>query len=125
MPANISKEEFEKVQKQMAHNRRYRGGRKANYLLSGLIKCGEYGFAMYGNKRPSEKGKEYISYRCGGRNSKKIYINKEIKKEHIEEFVLEELEKKILCDEMIPKITQELNKKLAQQEKKEIYHKEG
>lgn len=111
----------------MAHNKRCRGGRKAkaNYLLSDLIRCGECGFAMYGNKRPSENGKEYISYRCGGRNSKKIYHNKEVRKERIEEFVLAELEKKILCDEMIPKITKELNNNLAQQEKKEIDHKEG
>lgn len=71
---------------------------------------------MYGNKRPSENGKEYISYRCGGRNLKKICDNKEIRKERIEEFVLAELEKKILCDEMILKIIKELSNNLVQQE---------
>lgn len=98
----ISKGDFEKVQKIMAHNKLCRGGRKAkaNYLLSDLIRCGECGFAMYGNKRPSENSKEYISYRCRGRNSKKICDNKAIRKECIEEIVLAELEKKILCDEM-------------------------
>lgn len=40
---------------------------KSNYLLSGLIVCGECGFHYQGNTRAAGRGSQsmYSSYRCG------------------------------------------------------------
>jgi site-specific DNA recombinase len=119
MPAIISKEDFEAVQKIMAQNKVARGARKAkvNYLLSGIIRCGECGYAMHGNKRPSGKDGEYISYRCGCKKSKNLCTNSEIRREPLEEYILTELENRLLSDEVIPEIVKQVNAKLVREEK--------
>ncbi|WP_252235070.1 recombinase family protein [Clostridium sp. ZS1] len=115
MPAIIDKETYQKAQQLMKSRNKGNGANKAtvNYLLSGLIKCGECGYGMYGNKRTNTRGNEYISYRCGGRNKKHICDNYEIRKEYIEEFVLTELERKILNDRNIPVLVKKLNEYLT------------
>ena len=97
----------------MAQNKKTRGARKAkvNYLLSGMIRCGEYGYAMHGNRRPSGKDGEYISYRCGYKKSKNLCTNSEIRKELLEKFIMVELEKRLL-NEVIPEIVKEVNSKI-------------
>lgn len=121
MPAIISKEDFEAVQKIMSQNKIARGTRKAkvNYLLSGIIKCGECGYAMHGNKRPSGTDGEYISYRCGCKKSKNLCTNSEIRREPLEEYILSELETRLLSDEVIPEIVKYVNAKLVREEKQE------
>ena len=121
MPAIISKEDFEAVQKIMVQNKLARGTRKAkvNYLLSGIIRCGECGYAMHGNKRPSGMDGEYISYRCGCKKSKNLCTNSEIRREPLEEFILSELETRLLSDEVIPEIVKHVNAKLVREEKQE------
>lgn len=112
MPAIISKEDFELAKAMMAKNK-HRAGRykaKQQYLLSGLIVCGECGYAMQGNARVAGRNKErYISYRCGNRDRKNACLNKELRKEYIEQFVLSELEKKLFNDEAIPYLVKRLN----------------
>lgn len=127
MPQIISTEDFEKVQMQMQHNKQSRGAKKAtaNYLLSGIIRCGECGYSMHGNKRPAKNGHEYISYRCGGKKSKHLCTNGEIRKELIEEFVLSELESMLLNDEVTPRIVKEINDKMIQKDKKETHMKQS
>lgn len=121
MPAIISKEDFEAVQKIMIQNKIARGTRKAkvNYLLSGIIRCGECGYAMHGNKRPSGIDGVYISYRCGCRTSKHLCSNSEIRREPLEEYILSELETRLLSDEVIPEIVKYVNTKLIREEKQE------
>ena len=82
------------------------------YLLTGIIKCGECGHAMQGNKRKDKYGNDYISYRCGCRKQKRDCKNKEIKREYLEEFVLTELEEHVLNDNAIPALSKELNERL-------------
>lgn len=121
MPAIISKDDFEAVQKIMVQNKIARGTRKAkvNYLLSGIIRCGECGYAMHGNKRPSGIDGEYISYRCGCKKSKNLCTNSEIRREPLEEYILSELERRLLSDEVIPEIVKHVNAKLVREEKQE------
>lgn len=121
MPAIISKEDFEAVQKIMSQNKIARGTRKAkvNYLLSGIIRCGECGYAMHGNKRPSGTDGEYISYRCGCKKSKNLCTNSEIRREPLEEYILSEIETRLLSDEVIPEIVKYVNAKLVREEKQE------
>ncbi|KZE43492.1 hypothetical protein AV540_24970 [Brevibacillus parabrevis] len=89
---------------------------KESYLLSGLIVCGEclekHGqkFAMMGNCRPIGRNKmKYVTYRCGNRDNKKNCDNKELRREHIENFVISALHSKIFNDDVIPQLVEQLN----------------
>ena len=114
MPQIIGKDIFIQAQEMMQKRKKAPGSHKAItlYLLTGIIKCGECGHAMQGNKRKDKYGNDYISYRCGCRKQKRDCKNKEIKRDYLEEFVLTELEKHVLNDEAIPALSKELNKRL-------------
>ncbi|MEG0843014.1 MAG: recombinase family protein [Romboutsia sp.] len=114
MPQIIDKEVFLQAQDMMQKRKKAPGSHKATtlYLLTGIIKCGECGHAMQGNKRKDKYGNDYISYRCGCRKQKRGCNNKEIKRDYLEQFVLTELEKHVLNDEAIPVLSKELNERL-------------
>ena len=116
MPQIIDKEIFNQVQEMMQKRKKAPGSNKATttYLLTGMIKCGECGHAMQGNKRKDSYGNDYISYRCGCRKQKRDCKNKEIKRDYLESFILEELEKNILNDSAIPVLSKALNEKVRQ-----------
>jgi len=117
----ISKDVFKKAQ-EIRQSKMYKGGRakaKETYLLSGLIYCGEceprddgilYSFS--GNRRKGKDRPKYVSYRCSQRRYK--CQNKEIRKEYIEDYVLDELEKKIFTEKGIKYIVVGINKLLSQ-----------
>ena len=119
----ISKELFDKVQT-IKESRKYKGGRakaKHNYLLSGLVFCGECElrddeklYSYSGNSRKSRgKYKEYISYRCSNRRSG--CVNKEIRKEYLEEYVLNELESTIFNEKSLKYIVKGMNRNFAKE----------
>ena len=114
MPQIIDKDVFIKAQEMMQKRKKSPGAHKATtlYLLTGLIRCGECGYTMQGNKRKDKYGNDYISYRCGCRKQKRDCKNKEIKRDYLEEFILTELEKHVLNDEAIPALSKELNERL-------------
>ena len=114
MPKIIDKEVFLQAQEMMQKRKKASGSHKATtlYLLTGIIRCGECGHAMQGNKRKDKYGNDYISYRCGCRKQKRDCKNKEIKRDYLEEFILTELEKHILNDEAILVLSKELNERL-------------
>jgi site-specific DNA recombinase len=114
MPAIIDKDTFNQSQEMMQKRKKTPGAHKATtfYLLTGLIKCGECGHAFQGNKRKDAYKNDYISYRCGCRKQKRECNNREIKRDYLEEFILQELEKNILNDEAIPTLSKALNEKM-------------
>lgn len=123
MPAIISEETFSKAQAKMKQNKHKAGSYKAkeNYLLSGLIFCGECGHAMQGNSRLCGRNKtRYVTYRCGNKDRTKTCNNKEISKEYIEAFVLSELEKKLLNDKAIPYLVKKLNEHLIEKDESKV-----
>ena len=80
------------------------------YLLTGLIYCGGCGAKMYGNARyPAPNRAKLITYRCSTRQMKKGCDAKEIKRDTVEEFVIEQLQRYLLNDQLIPEITAQLN----------------
>jgi site-specific DNA recombinase len=107
IPAIVDKEMFDKVQKKMEFNA-HNGGRfkaKEIYLLSGLVYCGECGFSMYGNTRVCGRGKSrYSSYRCSNRANHKGCVNKELRKEYLEGYVLDELYNSLFSECSIKKL---------------------
>jgi site-specific DNA recombinase len=108
IPAIVEREVFDKVQAKMEFNAENGGRFKAReiYLLSGLIYCGECGSAMYGNTRKCGRNRSrYSSYRCASRANHKGCENKELRKEYLENYVLDELYCKLFSDCSIKKLT--------------------
>lgn len=63
------------------------------YLLTGLIYCGTCGGKLFGNSRyPAPNRAKLITYRCSTRQMKKGCDAKEIKRDTVEEFVIEQLQ---------------------------------
>jgi site-specific DNA recombinase len=111
VPTIISQEDFDKTQQRMKVNKRSPGAytAKETYLLSGLVFCGECGRRMTGNMRYGGRNKtKFVSYKCGYRENYKACENKEIRREYLESYVLAELERLVLNDEAIPKLSQKL-----------------
>lgn len=112
VPAIIDEAVWERVNAKMDANKR-RGGASAakeQYLLSGLIYCGECGYAMHGNARfPAPNRPKFISYRCNHRDNNLACNNREIKRDDIEGFVIGQLEKYLFNEDIIPTLTSQLN----------------
>ncbi len=132
MPTIIEDEVFYKA-KSMLDNNRLKGGKhnaKRMYLLSGLIKCGICGSSYCGNSRTGGSNKSmYSSYRCSSKQSKKGCTCKEIRKEFVENFVLDELNDVLFNDNSIEQLTDMLNNHKQKQnkeneKKRDKYNKE-
>jgi len=112
LPAIIDEETFNAVQAKLGNNKK-RGGRfraKEVYLLSGLITCGECGASMFGNTRKCGRNKSrYSSYKCSDRANHKGCKNKEIRKEYIDSYVLDELYTNLFSESSIKKLSTMLN----------------
>lgn len=112
IPAIIEQSTFDAVQEKLSRNKRKSGSFKAKetYLLSGLIFCGECGEAMHGNKHlDGRKRSNYSSYRCHGRENKRGCKNKEIRRDYIDSFVLDELYKRLFSKISLQRLTEMLN----------------
>jgi len=70
VPAVISEETFQQAREQLAENKRFspRNNKKHEYLLSGLLRCKECGYALYGKPASNSKYKR-LYYRCAGQDS--------------------------------------------------------
>lgn len=112
VPRIIDDETFNKVQARLNQNKRKVGTykSKSSYLLSGLIECAECGYHYQGNSRKGGSGTVYSSYRCGKKQNHKIGCgNKEIEKNKLENFVIEQLQNYLFSDEAINEIANQVN----------------
>ena len=117
IPAIVSEELWNRVQERLEQNKRKAGANKAKemYLLSGLIYCGECGYAMHGNARyPAPDRPKLVTYRCSHRDNNLNCNNKEIKRDDIESFVIDQLQKHLFRDKLVPELTQRLNTYIAE-----------
>ena len=117
VPAIVDRALWERVNQRLQSNKRNGGAFKAKemYLLSGLIYCGECGYAMHGNGRyPAPDRPKVITYRCGHRSNNLACNNKEIKRDEVERFVIDQLQTYLCNESNIPKLTAELNQYVAQ-----------
>lgn len=113
MPAIIDKETFEKAQYILAKNSTNGGKFKAKeiYILSGIAYCGDCGSTLYGNSRLCGRGKtRYVTYRCSNRAQHKGCTNKELRREYLENYVLDELYTKLFNEATINKLAKMLTK---------------
>ncbi|MDR2522288.1 MAG: recombinase zinc beta ribbon domain-containing protein [Synergistaceae bacterium] len=107
LPAIIDVETFNKAQAKMVYNKKNSGQFKTRevYLLSGLVECGECGSSMYGNTRMCGRNKSnYSSYRCSSRANHQGCVNKEVRRDYIDNYVLDELYRRLFSDMSIRKL---------------------
>lgn len=110
VPAIISKNIFEQVQRKIVARKNNKPSNKAKevYLLSGKIYCGECGYSMGGNKKMSGRSKTpHVTYRCMGKKNRHICDNKEMRREYIETYVLEKLSEYVFDERLISKLVKE------------------
>jgi site-specific DNA recombinase len=69
VPAIISEEIFQQARERLTENKRFspRNNKKYEYLLSGLLRCQECGYALYGKPASNSKYKR-LYYRCAGQD---------------------------------------------------------
>jgi site-specific DNA recombinase len=121
LPAIVTEEKFNVVQAKMANNRKSGGRFRARevYLLSGMIFCGECGASMYGNTRKCGRNKSrYSSYKCSSRANHMGCENREIRKEYLESYALDELYAQLFSETSVKKLAamlNEYNRKRAQE----------
>lgn len=126
MPTIIDKKIFERIQEMLKERKNsVTVTTKTTYLLAGIVKC-SCGSAMHGNRRRAKRitslglkeKPEYVSYRCGCRKNKSSMAcnNPEIRKEYLEEYVLTELEKMVLNDEVIEGLSKKVDEYLSEEE---------
>ncbi len=107
MPQIISKEDFMIAQKKFESRKHVRASNKAKeiYLLSRKFFCGECGRVYCGARKNSGRKKTlHVTYACTGRRSKNGCENKEIRREYIETFVLQQLSRYLFDESLIPKL---------------------
>jgi site-specific DNA recombinase len=112
VPAIVDRETFDKVQIKTQANLKGGGKFKAKetYLLSSLVYCGECNSGMYGNTRFAGRGKsKYSSYRCSSKVMHRGCDNKELRKEYLDNYVLDQLYDKLFSDHSIKKLQELLS----------------
>lgn len=112
LPPIIDIDTWKTVQKIMENNKKVNPRRKGevDFLLTGKIVCGECGGAYVGNSRVNrKKNLIHYLYTCNNRKRTKDCSNKEIRKEPIEYYVLNEIER-IFFSQEVNKIVEEYEK---------------
>lgn len=115
IPPIIDKETFMRVEERMIKNRTgpARSKAKVNYLLSGIIWCGECDHRMTGASssyltKKSKQHKKTYYYTCNYANRTRQCSIEKIAKENVEAFVLSELEGQIFNDTAIPPLSEKI-----------------
>lgn len=106
VPTIIDKELFERVQARITANRKAPAREKAkvNYLLSGKLYCGECGAGMVGESGTGKHGGKHYYYICVNKKRKKSCDKKTVKKDWLENLVVEETVKNVLQPDRIEHI---------------------
>lgn len=112
-PAIVSTDLWERANASRKMTAKVTTGAKFNYLLTGLVFCGECGSKMHGNPRQYGKRK-YNTYKCNKRGNKFECNCKEIRSDILENFVIDNLLKYFFNEEIIDKITEQINQKIRE-----------
>ena len=99
----ISAELFQEVQKKMAKNKKAPARRKAedDYLLTTKLFCGHCGALMFGESGTSRTGDVHRYYKCAAAKKRKFCTKKTVRKQWLEDLVVNETMKLIRDDAVI------------------------
>ena len=100
VPAIVPQELFDRVQKRIEKNKRAPAMSKADevFLLTTKLFCGKCGRLMVGESGTSHTGKKHYYYKCGSAKRKTGCTKKAVKKDWIENLVIERT-RQILFDD--------------------------
>ena len=100
IPPIIPLELFEDVQEKIAKNKKAPARRKAeeSYLLTTKLYCGKCGALMFGESGVSHTGKMYTYYKCAAAKKKKTCDKKAVRKQWLEDLVVNETMKLVEDD---------------------------
>ena len=100
IPALVSEELFNKVQEKLAKNKKAPARHKAeeSYLLTTKLYCGKCGALMFGESGVSHTGKMYTYYKCAAAKKKKTCDKKAVRKQWLEDLVINETMKLVEDD---------------------------
>ena len=111
IPAIVPKELFDKVQERLEKNRRAPARHKAedDYLLTTKLHCGKCGAFMVGESGTSQMKIVYHYYKCvNAKKKQKICKKKAVKKEWIEDLVIDETRKLLMNDALLEQLADRL-----------------
>ena len=105
MPAIIERELFDRVQKRLTNNKhapaRTKTKAEEKFLLTTKIFCGKCGQTMAGESGTSRTGNTYYYYKCRSAKKKTGCTKKAIKKQFIEDLVIQHTIKMLFDDSML------------------------
>lgn len=110
VPAIISDDVFNRVQARMAKNKQAPATAKAkdNYILTTKLFCGDCGKIMFGESGTGTGGKVYRYYKCANAKKKKGCHRKAVKKDWIENLVLQQTMAVVMDGPLMGRITNRL-----------------
>ena len=121
IPAIISRDDFAKVQSLLIQRKRFAHVCTSKYLLTGRIVCGVCNSSFNGNCKLPNKNRSAqnptFTYRCSNHSNKidkNACDNKEINRDHLECFILSQIESWIFDPEIISSITKKYQDYAAQ-----------
>ena len=103
MPAIVSQELFDQVQEKLAKNKKAPARRKAEeeYLLTTKLFCGHCGALMFGESGTSRTGDVHRYYKCAAAKKRKSCNKKTVRKQWLEDLVVNDTIKLIQDDAVI------------------------
>ena len=117
IPVIVPKDLFDKVQDRMVQNKKAPAKHKAEdeYLLTTKLYCGECGCFMVGESGTSRTKNVHRYYKCVSVKYHKGCHKKSVKKDWIENLVIEQIKKIYFDDELVEKIADEALKVQSRQ----------
>ena len=100
IPALVSEDLFNKVQEKLVKNKKAPARHKAeeSYLLTTKLYCGKCGALMFGESGVSHTGKAHHYYKCATAKKKKTCDKKTVRKQWLEDLVVNETMKLVEDD---------------------------
>ncbi|MGN0777739.1 MAG: recombinase family protein [Aristaeellaceae bacterium] len=88
MPAIITHEQWEEVQRQLSKRQKRDSKSQVNFLLTGKLFCGHCGMSMAGDSGTSRTGETHYYYACMNKKNRRSCDKRSIRKEIIEHAVI-------------------------------------
>lgn len=106
IPAIVPEELFNRAQERMAANKKAPAKHKAEdeYLLTTKLYCGKCKCYMVGESGTGRSGQAHRYYKCVSAKHKKGCDKKSVKKEWIENIIIDQIQSIILDDELIERL---------------------
>lgn len=117
IPALVDVETFDKVQQLLIQNKRSpaRKWTKAEYMLTGKLFCGLCNHTMVGESGTSKNGTKYLYYNCLEKKKNHTCRKRAVRKQWIEELVLEKAKSIVMSDEMVDYIAEQTHRYYIEQ----------